>query len=219
MARSAARTGSSPTASPPSARSRNAWTTAALDRVSTFAADVDTAAYSFGRRYLTEGQLPMPGSVRVEEYVNYFTYSYAPPPRDQPFAVAMDLARRRSMRRTRCLRVGVSTRALAPAERKLAHLVFLVDVSGSMRGADRLELAKKSLRVLVESLQDGDTVAIVTYAGSTELVLPATGLDHKAAIVAAIDGLTSGAAPRWATACSSPMPRPRRAFAPARSVA
>jgi len=170
----------------------NAWTTAALDRVSTFAADVDTAAYSLGRRYLTDGQLPMPASVRVEEYVNYFTYGYAPPPRDQPFAVAMDLAPSPFDATHQVLRVGVSTRALARAERKLAHLVFLVDVSGSMRGPDRLELAKKSLRVLVDNLQDGDTVALVTYAGSTEVVLPATGLDHKAAIVAAIDGLTSG---------------------------
>jgi len=170
----------------------NAWTTAASDRVSTFAADVDTAAYSLGRRHLVDGMLPAPGSVRVEEYVNYFTYGYAPPARGQPFAVAMDMATSPFDAKRQVLRVGVSTRALARAERRIANLVFLVDVSGSMRGADRLELAKQSLRILVDSLQDGDTVAIVTYAGSTEVVLPATGLDHKAAIEDAIEGLTSG---------------------------
>ena len=170
----------------------NAWTLAMLDRVSTFAADVDTAAYSLARRSLVEGMLPPPSSVRVEEYVNYFTYGYTPPPRDQPFAVAMDLAPSPFDAKHQILRVGVSTRALAPVERKIANLVFLVDVSGSMRGPDRLELAKKSLQILVDNLQDGDSVAIVTYAGSTEVVLPATGLDHKRAIDAAIDGLTSG---------------------------
>jgi Ca-activated chloride channel family protein len=90
------------------------------------------------------------------------------------------------------LRVGVSTRAKSVNERKQAHLVFLVDVSGSMQSIDKLELAKRSLRILVDNLKDGDTVALVTYAGATRVVLPATGLEHKPRILAALDELTAG---------------------------
>jgi Ca-activated chloride channel family protein len=90
------------------------------------------------------------------------------------------------------LRVGIATKAKSIAERKPAHLVFLVDVSGSMAAPDRLDLAKRSLRILTSNLKDGDTVSLVTYAGSSRVVLPPTGLASKGRILAAIDELTSG---------------------------
>ncbi len=168
------------------------WTEAAKDRRSTFAADVDTASYTIARRKLTEGKLPPAASVRVEEMVNYFTYAYPAPEAGAPFSVQSQLAPSPFDPNKRILRVGVSTRALSVRERKPANLVFLVDVSGSMSSADKLPLAKRSLRILVDNLKAGDTVALVTYAGATELVLPPTGLDHKREILAAIEGLAEG---------------------------
>ena len=47
--------------------------------LSTFSVDVDTASYSVVRKMLTEGRLPPPDAVRVEEMINYFTYEAAPP--------------------------------------------------------------------------------------------------------------------------------------------
>ena len=49
------------------------------DHLSTFAMDVDTGSYSVTRRYLTDGYLPPPEAVRVEEFVNTFDYNYDPP--------------------------------------------------------------------------------------------------------------------------------------------
>ena len=49
------------------------------DHFSTFGMDVDTASYSVTRRYLRDGHLPPPESVRVEEFVNAFDYNYDPP--------------------------------------------------------------------------------------------------------------------------------------------
>ena len=70
--------------------------------------------------------------------------------------------------------------------------MFLVDVSGSMNEADKLPLAQQSLRILVNNLAPKDTVALVTYAGGVRLVLPPTGADQKAKILAAIEELTAG---------------------------
>jgi Ca-activated chloride channel family protein len=171
---------------------RNPWVDATKDRLSTFAADVDTASYTIARRKLNEGQLPPAAAVRVEEFVNYFRYQFPAPASDNPFAVVMDAAPSPLSPGKHILRVGIATRAKAVAERKPAHLVFLVDVSGSMSAPDRLDLAKRSLRILTNNLKDGDTVSLVTYAGSSRVVLPPTGLARKGEILAAIEELRSG---------------------------
>jgi Ca-activated chloride channel family protein len=163
-----------------------------VDRLSTFAADVDTASYTIARRKLHDGTLPPPAAIRVEEFVNYFRYAFPDPAGDSPFAVVMDAVPSPLSPGRHLLRVGVATRALAASERKPANLVFLVDVSGSMASPDKLGLAKQSLRLLTQNLDDGDTVSLVTYAGSSRVVLPPTGLEHRGAILAAIDELTSG---------------------------
>jgi Ca-activated chloride channel family protein len=170
----------------------NEWTLTASDHLSTFGADVDTASYTLARAKLLAGALPPADSVRVEEWVNYFSYAYPQPEKGVPLAVFMDAAPSPFNPSRAILRVGVQGRTIDLSERKLAHLTFLVDVSGSMQSPERLPLAKKALRLLVDQLHDGDTVALVTYAGGVKLVLPHTGLEHKAQIHAAIEGLTAG---------------------------
>ncbi|MBA3540197.1 MAG: von Willebrand factor type A domain-containing protein, partial [Deltaproteobacteria bacterium] len=171
---------------------KNPWVDTSKDHLSTFAADVDTASYTIMRRKLTEGTLPPAASVRVEEYLNYFRYAFPAPAAGSPFAVVMDAAPSPFIADRYVLRVGVATRAKTLAERKPAHLVFLVDVSGSMASPDKLGLAQKSLRILTNNLTARDTVSLVTYAGSTRVVLPPTGLEHKDQIIAAIDELGAG---------------------------
>jgi len=173
---------------------QNGWTEVGKDHLSTLSVDVDTASYTIARRKLTEGQLPPTAAVRVEEFVNYFRYGYstAGVSAARPFAVSMDAAPHPFNRQRLLLRVGVATKVKSLAERKPAHLVFLVDTSGSMHSPDKLDLAKRALRILVDNLKDSDTVALVTYAGNTRVVLPATGLDRRNAIAAAIEDLSAG---------------------------
>jgi Ca-activated chloride channel homolog len=169
---------------------QNPWVDTAKDRLSTFAADVDTASYTIARRKLESGVLPPPASVRVEEFVNYFRYAFDQPSGKTPFSVVMEAAPSPLHAGRHVLRVGVATKAISTLERKPAHLVFLVDVSGSMNGPDRIGLAKQSLRILTNNLTENDTVSLVTYAGSTRVVLQPTNNREK--ILAAIDDLSSG---------------------------
>jgi Ca-activated chloride channel family protein len=170
----------------------NPWTETSRDALSTFAADVDTASYTYARRILLGNALPPPASVRVEEFVNYFKYSFPPAKPGSPFSVVMDAAPSPFAPGNHILRVGVATPAKSAAERKTANLVFLVDVSGSMGSADKLGLAKQSLEILVNNLREADTVSLVTYAGSTGVVLPATSVEKKDKIIAAIRNLGAG---------------------------
>jgi Ca-activated chloride channel family protein len=171
---------------------KNPWVAAAEDPLSTFAADVDTASYTIARRKLQEGTLPPPASVRVEEWVNYFHYSFPRAAQGTPFTLAMDAAPHPFEPGRYVLRVGVGTKPKTVGERKPSALVFLVDVSGSMSSPDKLPLAKQALHLLTDNLSEKDAVAIVTYAGADRLVLPMTSLDHKDRIHAAIDHLESG---------------------------
>jgi Ca-activated chloride channel family protein len=163
----------------------------AKDHLSTFAVDVDTASYAIARRKIKEGGLPPYQAVRAEEFLNYFEYDY-PSPDTGTFAVQSQAAPSPFAPGHHLVRVAVQARRVPEAQRKPVHLVYLVDVSGSMMGADRIELAKKSLRMLTASLRAGDTVALSTYAGGVREVLAPTGVEKKDLILAAIDQLTAG---------------------------
>jgi Ca-activated chloride channel family protein len=142
----------------------------AKDALSTFSIDVDTGAYTIARKKLNEGQLPPASSVRVEEFVNYFRYDL-PQPKDGVFSVTMDAAPSpfTAEKNMALMRVGVQGKLQDIKARKPVHLTFLVDVSGSMSSPDKLPLAKQALKILINNLKDGDTVALddLTSGGGT----------------------------------------------------
>ncbi len=160
--------------------------------LSTFSVDVDTASYANIRRFLTEGRLPPPSAVRVEEMINYFRYDYRQPEGEHPFAVDVEVGACPWNRTHRLLRVGLQGKLPIDRERKRANLVFLLDVSGSMSSANKLPLVKDSLRLLVRGLTEDDTVAIVTYAGRSGVHLRRTHGEDRGALLAAINTLNAG---------------------------
>jgi len=166
---------------------------AKLEPLSTFSVDVDTAAYSNIRRMLLrEGRLPPRDAVRIEELVNYFDYDYPNADSlDAPFSVFTEVAPAPWNPGKHLLHIGLE--GYQPEEtRPDANLVFLVDVSGSMQSADKLELVKRSLKLLVNKMEKRDRIALVVYAGAAGVVLDSTAGDQKHAIHQAIDNLHAG---------------------------
>jgi Ca-activated chloride channel family protein len=161
--------------------------------VSTFSIDVDTGSYANVRRFLNAGQLPPEDAVRVEEMLNYFDYDYpVPASRNQPFRVSTELARTPWNPESQLLRIGIKGYAVSASERPASNLVFLVDVSGSMRSADKLPLLKNAFRLLTQQLSAADRVSLVVYAGATGVVLEPTAGDRKQTILGKIAGLEAG---------------------------
>ncbi|MEO0361554.1 MAG: von Willebrand factor type A domain-containing protein, partial [Pseudomonadota bacterium] len=164
---------------------------AAEHPVSTFSVDVDTASYAWVRRSLREGRMPAPDAVRVEELVNYFAYDYpAAESAARPFSVSTALVEAPWAEGRLLLRVGL--RGYEPPTPTRANYTFLIDTSGSMGAPDKLPLLLTSLRLLVDDLGPDDTVAIVTYAGSSAVALEPTAASEKGAILDALDGLAAG---------------------------
>ena len=160
------------------------------DRESTFGLDVDTASYAVARRFLGDGHIPDPDSVRVEEFVNAFPTGWQPPERGA-FAIHVDGARSPfgSDGRFEVARIAILGREVSEQERPPVALTFVIDVSGSMDMENRLGLVKQSLGILVERLRPRDSVAIVTYGDHARVVLPATPITEPGAIHAAIESL------------------------------
>ena len=160
--------------------------------LSTFSIDVDTASYSNVRRFLDEGRMPPADAVRIEELINYFRFSYAPPNAGDPFSVTTDVAPCPWNPQHRLALVGLQAPALPAGRTPPRNLVFLLDVSGSMNSPDKLPLVKSAMRMLAGTLTASDRVAIVVYAGASGLALPSTAGDQKIRIRRAIDELTPG---------------------------
>lgn len=170
----------------------NGWKLASQEPLSTFSADVDTAAYSNLRRFLNTGQRMPKDAVRIEEMINYFDYEYPDPRGPHPFSVTTDVGPCPWAPDHRLLMVGLQAKRLDTSQLPPRNLVFLVDVSGSMMPANKLPLVKAALSMLVGHLGERDRVAIVVYAGASGLVLPSTPASDRSRILAAIADLTPG---------------------------
>ena len=153
---------------------------------------MDTASYSNVRRHLEEERTPPADAIRTEELINYFRYDYPQPSGENAFSVNLEMNRAPWNPEHKLVRIGIKGRELPAEGRGPANLVFLIDVSGSMSSPDKLPLLQRSLSALVENLSNDDRVAIVTYAGSSGLVLESTQGKAKREILDAIANLSSG---------------------------
>lgn len=134
-----------------------------------FSLDRNTATYSLIRSQIHAGRKISADSVRIEEMINYFGYDYAAP-EERAIALSGYLSDCPWNAESKLMLVGLKTR-----EAKLGNLpcnyVVLIDVSGSMAGADRLGLAQKGLNDLIDGLSERDRVSVVTYASGVRKVL------------------------------------------------
>ncbi len=171
----------------------NDFIAAQEENTSTFSIDVDKASYSLARRYLTQNrQMPPQDAVRIEEMINYFDYEYDSPEGKEPFAVYTETARCPWNAENILLKVGIQGKKMEKNTGAANNLVFLIDVSGSMGSAKKLQLIKPAFKYLIRNLRAQDRVAIVTYAGAAGLVLPSTSAADSTTIYKALDNLQSG---------------------------
>ncbi len=177
----------------------NGFQSVRVNPLSTFAADVDTASYAQLRRRVLGGMTVPRDSVRIEEMLNYFSYDYAAPSGDAPLGVTMELAPCPWNGQTLLLQIGLSA---SPAERDARqpwHLIFLIDTSGSMAGADRLDLVKRAFSLLLEELRPDDLISVVAYASMDRVLLEGVPAADKTRIMETIGelepyGATNGTA-------------------------
>lgn len=170
----------------------NGFYLTAVQPLSTFSADVDTASYANVRRMIEDGYTLNeinPDAVRAEEFINYFSYDLNYPKKGEMFGVTTEISPCPWNVDHHLMMVGMRTEAIDMSEAPDSNLVFLLDVSGSMSDDDKLPLLQESFKELVNELGEDDTVSIVTYASGVETVLKGAKGNEKDKICQAIDQL------------------------------
>ena len=183
----------------------NAFELTSLDRLATFAVDLDTASYALARNYLNRNLIPEKAQIRTEEFVNYFKPDLAPPT-EGVFALSLEVADSLFGGPTGerwLLRVALRGKQVSAEQRKPLRLTFVIDTSGSMRQENRLELVKHTLRLLLTQLDERDQIAIVNFSTNAALCLPMTSVAHRGLIETAL----------FCRRTAAPTPRPASSWA------
>ena len=154
--------------------------------------NVDRASYSNIRRFITLKAMVPPDAVRIEEMLNYFNLNYNRPADNQLFDIKTALSSCPWNPDNQLFYINFSSQKLNLDTLPPSHLVFLIDVSGSMDMPNRLPLLKSAFRLLVNNLRDKDSVAIVVYGGVTGVMLNTTSGGEKEKIIKTIDELEPG---------------------------
>ena len=159
------------------------------ETTSYFSLDRNTASYSLMRRQIEMGLKLNSGSVRLEEYINYFSYDYTRPTGDDALAMSGSVFDCPWNDNHKLLTIGVAAEEVSFENAKPNNIVFLIDTSGSMASADRLPLIQQAFTMLLEYLGEEDTVSIVTYASSERVALEGARGTEKTTIANVLQDL------------------------------
>ena len=154
-----------------------------------FSLDRNTASYSLMRRQINSGLKLSAGSVRLEEYVNYFNYEYKRPTGDDALALGGSVFDCPWNAEHKLLSISVAAEELKLENTQRNNIVLLIDTSGSMYGSDRLELIQQAFTMLLDYLHPEDVISVVTYAGDSRVALDGELAANKVKIATVIEDL------------------------------
>ena len=136
---------------------------------STFSLNVADVSFKLAQASLEKGVMPEAASIRSEEFINAFDYRDPEPAPGAPIAFAWERSRYPFAHNRDALRFSVKTAAAGRAGNRPLNLVLLLDNSGSMERADRVQIIREALRVLATQLQPQDKVSVVAFARTARL--------------------------------------------------
>ncbi|MEL7530066.1 MAG: von Willebrand factor type A domain-containing protein, partial [Bacteroidota bacterium] len=161
--------------------------------ISTFSIDADGGSYSNARRFIEQyNELPPVNAIRTEEFINYFPFDYPQPAANAPIGLNGEVSDCPWETGHKLVRIGIQGKDIPRAEQPPSNFVLLIDVSGSMKSNDKLDLLQTAFNLFVDEMREDDRLAIVTYAGSDKVVLESTAGSKKSKIKRGINKLSSG---------------------------
>jgi Ca-activated chloride channel family protein len=145
------------------------------------------------RSYIENGYPVPPGIIRIWEFLNYYDFTYTPPPPTQTLSISQQFRPYDMDAGLYALQIGVQARHHLQNERRQLSVTLVLDTSGSMGGAP-IDLLKDVCTAIAGSLIEGDRVSMVTWNTSQSIVLSShevTGPDDPT-LIGAINSLNSG---------------------------
>ena len=154
-----------------------------------FSMDSFTASYSNLRRYINNGMNLPSDLIRTDELINYFSYDIEKPTDGNTFSSTVEMGDCPWNEEHKLLTVGVATKEVKRIENNGNNIVFLIDVSGSMNGTNKLSLIKESFKLFVENLDSSDIVSVVTYANGVNTIFEGKHVEKTGQIIKKVNNL------------------------------
>lgn len=162
-------------------------------KVSYFSMDSFTASYSNLRRYINSGQALNANVIKTDELINYFSYDLEQPEEGETFKISAEMGKC-AWSSNQLLTIAVKTKEADLTTNEGNNLVFLIDVSGSMRGSNKIDLLKEGFIKLLDTLSANDRISIVTYASGVKTYAEGVYADEKESLKKIINSLTPNGA-------------------------
>ena len=140
-------------------------------------------------------------AVKIEEMVNYFKYDYPAPAPGDGVGVSAEIIDCPWTPGNKLLTIGVKAEPLEIISPRKNNLVFLLDVSGSMAAPNKLPLMQDAFKLFLETLDDDDTISVVTYASGVSVRLNGAKGFEKKMIANIIEDLTAEGATAGSKGC------------------
>ena len=137
-----------------------------------FSIDTHTAEYTQLKNMILDGYHydSLASHVKIDQMINYFRYDYVTPQDDELLAINASIFDCPYNEEKKLLRVGLTSKQVE-IESVQNNIVLLLDVSGSMSGATKIDLMKKAMIQMVENLNENDIISIVTYSNNTKIIV------------------------------------------------
>jgi Ca-activated chloride channel family protein len=157
---------------------------------STFGLDVDQASWGYVKQAIAHNRPIQRDAIKMEELINAFHYKSIEVPDGELIHVESERLPCWWEPKHELVAIHLKARDVPQdIPRKAHNFVFLIDVSGSMSPDNRLPLLVEGMRKFVETLNENDRVAIVTYAGKSGIHLASTPCSQKRKIIHALNQL------------------------------
>ena len=154
-----------------------------------FPANINGVSYNTIRRFLDMGTTVPADAVKIEEMLSYFNFYYEEPEAQALFHCSSDLLPCPWSEKHELLYLNICTRITDRQQLPPAHLVYLIDASGSMDMPNKLPLLKSGFRLLVKNLRNIDTVSLVVFGSRVGVALQGVSGTRKGELLSAIEGL------------------------------
>lgn len=160
-----------------------------IQPLSSFSLDSSSYAYTNLRRLIKDNSYISKDAVVIEQMLNYFNYSYTNNS-DDALDTTLELAKCPWNVSNHLALISVNSKEIELTDTK-NNFVFLIDTSGSMNDANKLGLFQESFKLLVNAVDENDTVSIVTYANGTRVIAEGVSGANKALLVEKVDELVA----------------------------
>ena len=131
--------------------------------------------------YLAErGMIVPPDEIYIDSYIGSIDYSY-PIPASSDFGVSMYSGHRQLSvdGQEEIIQIGIQAGKEDFEELPPMNLAFVIDHSGSMADADKLDWVKDAFDIFIEQVRDVDYVSLVIFDDRALVVFPATRMDSR----------------------------------------